>query len=51
MGLLRSVDVALPLVDAVDAADASEDVLACFAFIGLDLVSYNVYKIIIINLL
>ena len=49
MGLLRSVGVALPLVDA---ADASGDVLASFAFIGLDLASYSLCKIIIIvNLL
>ena len=45
MGLLCRVDVALPLVDA---ADASEDVLASFAFIGLDLASYSLCKIIII---
>jgi hypothetical protein len=39
VGLLRSVDVALLLVDAIHAG---EGVFACFAFIGLDLVSYNV---------
>ena len=49
MGLLRRVDVALPLVDA---ADASENVLASLAFIGLDLASYSLCKVIIIvNLL